>query len=62
MIIFGLDNTAFMCAADDGSMLPLKKVPEIGGGFHAIGELVVEPDRSLSHTTTHLKWLIRSSL
>ncbi len=51
VVIFALDKSAFMCAAEDGSMAPLKKLPEIGVGFRAVGELVVAPDHSLVYTT-----------
>jgi hypothetical protein len=55
VVIFAVDNSVFMCAAEDGSMAPLKKLPEIGGGFHAVGELVVAPDRSLVYMMANLK-------
>jgi hypothetical protein len=57
VVIFALDNSTFMCASEDGSMAPLKKIPEAGPGYHAVGELIVAPDRSLSHTISHLKRL-----
>ena len=41
VIFFGLDNSTFMC--EDGSMCPLKKIPESGSGHHAVGELIVAP-------------------
>jgi hypothetical protein len=58
VVIFAVDNSGFMCAAEDGSMAPLKKLPEIGGGFHAVGELVVAPDRSLVYTMANLKQIV----
>ncbi len=30
-------------------MSPLKKMPEVGPGCHAVGEIIVALDRSLSH-------------
>ncbi len=58
VVIFSLDNSTFMCASEDGSMAPLKKIPEAGPGYHAVGELIMAPDRSLSHSISHLKRLV----
>ncbi len=39
-------------------MSPVKKMPEVGPGCHAVGEIIVAPDRSLSHPISHLKRLV----
>jgi hypothetical protein len=39
-------------------MSPLNKIPESGSGYHAAGELIVAPDRSLSNPITNLKRLV----
>jgi hypothetical protein len=57
-VFFGLDNSAFTAAADDGSMSPLKKMPEAGPGYHAVGKLIIAPDRSLSNPISNLKRLV----
>jgi hypothetical protein len=60
IIIFALDNSSFMSAAADGSMSQLKKVPECGKGFHAAGDLVVAPDRSLLHPISSLTRIVEA--
>ncbi len=39
-------------------MSPLKKMPEAGPGYHAVGELIIAPDRSLCNPISNLKRLV----
>ena len=48
IVIFGLDNTAFLCVGDDGSMKPISKCVEGDSGYHVLGELAVAPERSIN--------------
>ncbi len=57
IILYCMDNSAFMGVSSDGSMTPLAKTPGGESGYHANGELIVAPDRALVTPIGNLKRL-----
>jgi hypothetical protein len=57
IILYCLDNSAFMGVSIDGSMA---KAPGGESGYHATGELIVAPDRALVNPIGNLKRLIEA--
>jgi hypothetical protein len=55
VVFFCLDNSSFMGLKDDGSMAVISRCVEGDDGFHVVGELVVAPERALSHVHVQLK-------
>ncbi len=60
IVLYCLDNSAFMSVSNDGSMAPLAKVTGGEGGYHATGELIVAPDRALANPISNLKRVIEA--
>ncbi len=60
IILYCLDNSAFMGVSINGSMAPLAKEPGGESGYHATGELIVAPDRALANPIGNLKRLIEA--
>jgi hypothetical protein len=58
IIIQGLDNSSYFGTTEDGGMAPLSQCVPKDKGFHAVGALVVAPERSISSTVTQLNRLI----
>jgi hypothetical protein len=58
IVLYCLDNSAFMSVSSDGSMAPLSKGSGGETGYHAAGELIVAPDRALVSPINNLKRLI----
>jgi len=58
IILYCLDNSAFMSASSDGSMAPLAKMPGGVGGYHAVSKLIVAPDRALANSISYLKRVV----
>jgi hypothetical protein len=47
IIIFCLDNSAFLGDAEDGCLTPMSKCVNGDKSFHAIGDLEVAPEQSI---------------
>ncbi len=60
IILYCLDNSAFMSVSNDGSMAPLAKATGGEGGYHATGEFIVAPDRALVNPIGNLKRVIEA--
>jgi uncharacterized membrane protein YgcG len=58
VVIFCLDNSAFMGLKDDGSMTQISKCVEGDDGFHVQGALIVAPDKALKFTMEQLRRMI----
>ncbi len=55
VVFFCLDNSSFMGLKDDGNIAVISRCVEGDDGFHVVGELVVAPERALSHVHAQLK-------
>jgi hypothetical protein len=60
IVLYRMDNSAFMSVSSDGSMAPLAKATGGEGGYHAIGELIIAPDRALVNPINNLKRVIEA--
>jgi hypothetical protein len=60
IVLYCMDNSAFMSVSSDGSMAPLAKATGGEGGYHAAGELIVAPDRALASPINNLKRLVEA--
>jgi hypothetical protein len=58
VVIFCLDNSAFMGLKDDGSMTRISKCVEGDDGFHVQGALIVAPDKAFKFTMDQLRRMI----
>jgi hypothetical protein len=58
VIIQGLDNSSYFGATEDGGLAPLSQCVPKDRGFHAVGALVVAPERLISSTVTQLNRII----
>jgi hypothetical protein len=47
IILFCLDNSAFMGATEEGSLTPMSKSVKGDKKYHAVGDLVVAPEQSI---------------
>ncbi len=55
IVLYCMDNSAFMSVSSDGSMAPLAMATGGEGKYHAAGELVVAPDRALANPINNLR-------
>ncbi len=60
IVLYCMDNSAFMSVSSDGSMAPLAKATGGEGGYHAAGELIVAPDRALVNPINNLRRVIEA--
>jgi hypothetical protein len=58
IILFCLDNSCFLAASEDGSLLPIPKCVQEDDGYHVKGDLVVAPECALQHALELLKKLV----
>jgi hypothetical protein len=58
IVLYCMDNSAFMSVSSDGSMAPLAKGTGGESGYHAAGELIVAPDRALVSPINNLRRLV----
>jgi hypothetical protein len=58
IVLYCMDNSAFMSVSSDGSMATLAKATGGEGGYHAAGELIVAPDRALASPINNLKRVV----
>jgi len=56
VIIYCLDNSAFVCADNEGAISPIKKLED--GFYHVVGELVVAHEVTLAAAVSNLKRLL----
>jgi hypothetical protein len=56
VIIYCLDNSAFVCADNEGTISPIKKLED--GFYHVFGELVVAHEVTLAAAVSNLKRLV----
>jgi hypothetical protein len=60
IVLYCMDNSAFMSVSSDGSMAPLGKTTGGQGGYHAVGKLIVTPDSALANPISNLKRVIEA--
>jgi hypothetical protein len=60
IILYCLDNSAFMSVSNDDSMAPLAKATGGEGGYHATGELIVAPNRALVNPIGNFKRVVEA--
>jgi hypothetical protein len=58
IVLYCIDNSAFMSVSSDSSMAPLAKATGGKGSYHAVGELIITPDRALANPISNLKRVI----
>jgi hypothetical protein len=58
IILFCLDNSAFMGATEEGCLTPLSKCVKGDKNFHAVGELVFAPEQSIGFALEQLKHIL----
>jgi hypothetical protein len=58
VVIFGLDNSSFCGVTNDGNIAPMTKCVKNDSKYHAIGELVVAPERSMAHAVDQVNRII----
>lgn len=54
VILFCLDNAAYMGLRNDGSMQPFSKCVQGDSGYHGVGNMIVTPEISMSSAMTQL--------
>jgi hypothetical protein len=58
IILFCLDNSAFMGATEEGSLTPMSKSVKGDKKYHAVGDLVVAPEQSIGFALEQLKRIL----